>query len=663
MNRLQFEHSPYLLQHKNNPVDWYPWGEAALNKAKIEDKPILLSIGYSSCHWCHVMEHESFSDIKVAEYMNANFVCIKLDREERPDLDKIYMDAIVSITGQGGWPLNCFLTPELKPFYGGTYFPPQPMHQRPSWLQVLQFIVKMVHEKKQEIEDQADRMIKYISNASQTLRQVSRLEKIDIAKDDIVNKLYQSISSRFDRAHGGFGAAPKFPSIHSLTLLLDIYFFSGNKDALDFVFFTLRKMARAGIYDQLAGGFARYATDKEWNIPHFEKMLYDNAQLISIYSKAYKYRKDPLFKKVVMETTSWLDYSMKSNEGGYFSAIDADSEGEEGRYYVWTVEELKSTLSGAEYNILDSIFEISEEGNWRDPFHSDGRTKNILWIKPNLEEERDLYSNKFQKIKDKLLKIRSERVHPLIDTKILVSWNALLIEGWFQAYEAFSEIEYLNKADRVLDFLVAKCLAPNYYLHQLNSPIPAMLDDLAFGISACMHGYLLTEKEHYLSKAGELMNYSFQYFYDPINQSFKYSQSNDLIAQVDDLYDQTMPSASGMMALNLIRLGRLLNKFEWEEIGERILENMAGSIVKYPESLSHWASMLLCKKEGWIEVKTKEFEKMAELLTIYIPNPIFHASSDFENGYSLCHKFICEMPEESIQKFRLLLDKHYHTSV
>ena len=398
VNRLQFEKSPYLLQHKDNPVDWYPWGQEAIERAQSEDKPILVSIGYSSCHWCHVMEHESFSDSEVSAYMNAHFICIKLDREERPDLDKIYMDAVISISGSGGWPLNCFLLPDLRPFYGGTYFPPVPQHQRPSWSQILQFITRIYRERRSDIEAQADRMVDYIKNAASTLRQVAKMEGAHKDPHTTIGILFSNLSKRFDHSHGGFGGAPKFPGTMSVKLLFDLHFFGGNIDALTHALFSLTKIANAGIYDHVAGGFARYATDKEWNIPHFEKMLYDNAQFISTYSIAYKIKPNPLFRKVVFETTSWLKNSLKSADGGYFSAIDADSEGIEGKYYTWTTAELKAILTLDEYDLMIQVFDIYDEGNWEDPFHHSEESKNILWINPNLKDESIIFTDKYQQI-------------------------------------------------------------------------------------------------------------------------------------------------------------------------------------------------------------------------------------------------------------------------
>lgn len=664
MNRLQYEKSPYLLQHKDNPVDWYPWNNEAIEKARSEDKPILVSIGYSSCHWCHVMEHESFSDLQVAAYMNEHFVCIKLDREERPDLDKIYMDAVVSLSGNGGWPLNCFLLPDLRPFYGGTYFPPVPQHQRPSWIQILHFIIRIYKERRADIEDQAERMLNYIKNSSFTLRQVAQMETSGKAMDTIMIDFYTHLSKRFDRSHGGFGTAPKFPGTMTLKLLLDLYFYNANKEALSHVLFTLTKMAKAGIYDQVAGGFARYATDKEWNIPHFEKMLYDNAAFISVYSNAYKIHPDPVFHKVVSETTAWLEENMKSPSGGYFSAVDADSEGIEGKYYTWTTAELKQILTPEEYELMLQVFDIRDEGNWEDPFHPGNESKNIVWVNSDLKNEQIWYSDQYKNLISKLKANRSKRVHPLIDTKILTAWNGLLIIGWLDAYTAFRDDKYYRLAKENLDFILDNCFDESGYRHQYQSTIPPMLDDLSYIIKACISIFQCHFESYYLEKANWLVSHVLKHYYDSTTSSFKYSISqDDLIAYTDDLYDSTMPSSSGVMTENLVRIGRLTGNFEKEKLGEKIISDLEGSIIKYPESLSHWAGLMLAKKQGWIEIKTNRLEEAQKMQELYLPHLILNYAETHEEGISLCHRFTCEMPVDSIQKIRVLLDKHYSTHV
>ena len=663
MNRLQYEKSPYLLQHRDNPVDWYPWGPEALNKASKEDKPILLSIGYSSCHWCHVMEMESFTDARVAEYMNANFINIKLDREERPDLDKIYMDAIMALSGSGGWPLNCFLLPDKRPFYGGTYFPPRSMHKRPSWVQILQFIVQIFTERRAEVEEQASRLTEHIVNSGNTLLQVAKMEQDGLQDTmQIGSSVFDLLKRRFDRTWGGYGAAPKFPATMSHRFLLDYYFYSGDKEALNHVIQSLHTMSRAGIYDQIGGGFARYATDKEWNIPHFEKMLYDNAQFISLLSIAFKISRLSFIERIVRESFRWLIRDMKSPHGGYYSAIDADSEHEEGKYYIWTVDELQTVLSIEEFNLLNNVYAIEQEGNWEDSFHANESPKNILWVRKDTNES-ILNSAELAHLKLKLLDIRSKRIPPLTDTKIILSWNALLSIGLFDAYDAFNDSFYLDEALEILNFIGNNLLINGAYKHQYDSAIPPMLDDLAYSIAAFLQAYRSTGNGTYLAQGQKLAIYVMQHYFNKGSRSFSYSISkNDLIAPANDLYDNTMPSAVGTMAYNLVALGRILAFTEWESLGNDMISDLSGAIVRYPESLSHWASLLLNQLNGWMEVKTGLGAEHRPILSKHIPSLILHNDhGSKEKEISFCHNFSCEKPVKSYEEFRLLLDCHYHS--
>jgi len=665
MNRLQYETSPYLLQHQTNPVDWYPWGEEALKKSKSEDKPILLSIGYSSCHWCHVMERESFTDPVVAGFMNAHFVNIKLDREERPDLDKIYMDAVVAISGSGGWPLNCFLTPDLMPFYGGTYFPPQQAHQRPSWSQVLNHIHKIYTQQKDQVLEQAFRLKQYLESSGQTLYQIKNEPgQENLSAIELGRKMALKFKVRFDKECGGFGHAPKFPATMSIQFLFDYYFFSGETIYLEHAFFSLDHMAYGGMYDQLGGGFSRYATDREWNIPHFEKMLYDNAQLLRVYSLAFKIRPKEIYGQIVEETTQWLIREMKAPDGGYYSAIDADSEHQEGKFYIWEYEELKSLLTLEEWTLFLSVYHILPERNWKDPFHEQANPVNILWIKQEARGLPVLHSTELKLIKEKLVNHRAARVRPLTDTKQLIGWNALLCMGYLEAYSVFQKNIYLEEAQGILGFIKTNGVAgAHHYLHQKNSPIPAMLDDMAYHLSALIQSYTTTGNSEDLNLAMVLMDEVMNTYYDKDKHSFLYSISgNDLIAPANDLYDNTMPSAVGMMAFNLVRLGRLAHREDYEKLSDELILKLKPSILRYPESLSFWAGMLINHTLGWLEVKLGNEQKnlLSELLKIFIPSVIIHPGIQEDKGISFCHSFSCEMPVDSIQEFRLLLNKHYH---
>lgn len=665
MNRLQYETSPYLLQHKTNPVDWYPWGEEALKKARLEDKPILLSIGYSSCHWCHVMERESFTDTAVAGYMNEHFVNIKLDREERPDLDKIYMDAVVAISGAGGWPLNCFLTPDLMPFYGGTYYPPQPAHQRPSWMQILNHIHKIYTQQRDQVTEQAHRLTQYLQNSGQTLYQIkSETGLDDLTALELGRKMALQFKHRFDLEWGGFGGAPKFPATMSIQFLFDYYFFSGETLYLEHAFHCLDSMAYGGIYDQIGGGFSRYATDKEWNIPHFEKMLYDNAQLLKVYSTAYKIRPNPLYAQVVEETTGWLIREMKAAEGGYYSAIDADSEHQEGKFYVWGYDELQSRLNPEEWDLVNSIYDIRPEGNWQDPFHEKAAPVNILWVKKEMRDHPVLFSGELRTIKQKLVGIRSGRIRPLTDTKQLMGWNALLCLGYLEAYSAFEDVRYLREARGIIEFIeTLNPVGPGPYRHQKNSAIPAMLDDMSYYLSALIQAYEYTGDPSFIKSATLKMPDTMNRYFAGEQNTFRYSVSaEDLIAPANDLYDNTMPSAVGMMAYNLVRLGRLTGNAGYEQIGNELIQKLKPSIVRYPESLSYWASLLINSSQGWLEIKQGEDQniRLEDLIKLFVPLAIIHPAAHGESGISFCHSYSCELPVNSIQEFRLLLNKHYH---
>ncbi|HEY2726740.1 MAG TPA: thioredoxin domain-containing protein, partial [Parafilimonas sp.] len=502
-NHLINETSAYLLQHAHNPVNWYAWGDEALKKAKQEDKPILVSIGYSACHWCHVMERESFEDEETATLMNNNFINIKIDREERPDLDHIYMDAVQTITGSGGWPLNVFLTPDLKPFYGGTYFPPMAAFNRSSWKQVINAVANAYQTKKNEIEQQAENLTQHLLNINEFGKTVNQENNLnDVALENIVNNFLKSADTEW----GGFGNAPKFPQTFSILYLLRHFYFTGNEAAFNQATLSLDKMMMGGMYDHIGGGFARYSTDRRWQIPHFEKMLYDNALLIDVYTEAYQLTQKKEYADVVSETIQFIKNEMTSPEGGFYSALDADSEGEEGKYYTWNKKEIDELLGEASETFC-SIYNISEVGNWE---HT-----NILWLpedlktvveKLNLNEQ--ALSTLLKKSKQILFEARQQRVRPLLDTKVLLSWNALLIKSLCKAYAAFGNKEYLFIAERNILFIEKNLQSMNgKYYHSWNKTInnqQAFLDDYAALIQAYIFLSQFTSNTDYLIKAKEL---------------------------------------------------------------------------------------------------------------------------------------------------------------
>jgi len=459
-NRLIHESSPYLLQHAQNPVDWYPWGEEALERARKEDKPILVSIGYAACHWCHVMERESFEDAAIASIMNEHFINIKIDREERPDLDHIYMDAVQAISGSGGWPLNVFLTPEAKPFYGGTYFPPVQAHNRSSWREVLLGIHAAFTERRNEINAQAENLTEHLTHSNSFGLKIGKgPQDVKAVKSESLQTIAQQLLENADRVWGGFGNAPKFPQTFSIQFLLRHYHFTEDQSALDQALLSLDKMIYGGIYDQIGGGFARYSTDKAWFAPHFEKMLYDNALLVAVMSEAYQLTQHELYAKAIRQTLAFIEREMLDASGGFYSALDADSEGVEGKFYTWTKAEI-NTLLGEDAAIFCAYYNITEEGNWE---HS-----NILWVKTGASSfagEHGIDIQALQTLLEKsgriLMKARDQRIRPALDDKILLGWNALMNQAYSKAFAALGEESYRQRAIENMEFLESAMAQPD----------------------------------------------------------------------------------------------------------------------------------------------------------------------------------------------------------
>ncbi len=559
MNLLQYETSPYLLQHAHNPVDWHPWGELALTKAKEQNKPILVSIGYAACHWCHVMERESFENESVAALMNEHFINIKIDREERPDLDAIYMDAVQMISGSGGWPLNVFLTPDTKPFYGGTYFPPVNTYNRSSWKDVLLAINQAWHEKQEEIIEQANGLTDHIKNSS-LFGQLEKSEAVFTAAS--LETITKNLLAQADSEWGGFGRAPKFPQTFSIQFLLrqsvnresSSVSSSLNTDMLDDLnelknnaefgdsshdsrltshgpglaqaLLSIDKMIQGGIYDQLQGGFARYSTDAQWLAPHFEKMLYDNALLISVICEAYQLTRIDSYKSVIEQTMSFIKKEWQSAEGGFFSAYDADSEGIEGKYYVWEKKEIDHLL-GEEAPLFCRFYDVSEAGNWE---HT-----NILWVQQNLEsfceaENLDLAKTKemLEKSKSVLLAARENRIKPLLDDKILLGWNALMITACCKAYGALGNKDYITMAIACENFIQQKMQDENgrlFHNYKQKAANPAFLDDYALYVQALIHLQECTGNLEYLYRAKNYIELVEKDFSDDSSPFFFYTPS------------------------------------------------------------------------------------------------------------------------------------------
>ncbi len=559
-NRLINETSPYLLQHAHNPVDWYPWGEEALECSKREDKPILLSIGYSACHWCHVMEHESFENEQIAEIMNEHFVNIKVDREERPDLDEIYMNAVQMLTGSGGWPMTMFLTPDLKPFYGGTYFPPDDRYGRPGFARVLLGVSEAYRERREAVANQADQITEH-------LNQTSEMEVHDhLLTTDLLSRANQDYRSRFDARHGGFGSAPKFPPSMGLSMLLRYWHRTGNPNALEMVELTLEKMARGGMYDQLGGGFHRYSTDAVWLAPHFEKMLYDNALLTMIYLEAYQATGKDFYRQIARET---LDYVLREmyNEGagGFYSTQDADSEGVEGKFFVWTPDAVEALLGKEKAQIFCEFYDITAHGNFEH--------QNILHV----QTPPDIFARKLKmgvgeleailaEGKQTLFEAREQRIKPGLDDKILTSWNGLMIQSMAAGYQILEDERYLEAAEKSAKFTLTELSQDNGLLLRTyragKSHLNAYLEDYSYLVAGLIQLYEATFNLQWLKEADRLNRIMIEQFWDDVNGGFFFTGEahESLIVQSKSAHDGATPAGASIAVHNLLRLAKLLNQ-------------------------------------------------------------------------------------------------------
>ncbi len=627
-NALIHETSPYLLQHAHNPVNWYPWGEEALQKAIAEDKPILVSIGYAACHWCHVMERESFEDEATAALMNEHFINIKIDREERPDLDHIYMDAVQAMAGSGGWPLNAFLTPDKKPFYGGTYFPPQAVMNRPSWKEVLVAVSDAFKNQRTDIEQQADGLTQHLFQANNfginTNEQAFSIEQIDSACDNLLKQA--------DKQWGGFGAAPKFPQTFSIQILLRYYTLEKERnpqlaqDALKQALLSLDKMIEGGIYDQIGGGFARYSTDPEWLAPHFEKMLYDNALLVTTLSEAYAITQNEYYKSTIEHTLAFIDRELTHPLNGFYAALDADSEGEEGKYYVCQLEEIQELL-GPDAAVYCDYYNVSANGNWEE--------KNILRILeplPVFAANRQYKIEDLQLLLDKcnniLLAAREQRIKPALDDKIILGWNALMNTAYSNAYAATGNTAYRKKAISNMEFLLSAFQTKEGHWQHVwkngAAKYPAFLDDYAYLIQALLQLHRVTANTDYLLQAKELCEKVVTDFSEP-DGYFYYTpeQQTDVIVRKKEVYDGATPSGNSVMARNLLELGLLFDQRDWQERSYQMTKGLATVAVKYPTSFGIWLSGLYQQISGTKEiVLIGNFESSLEEL---LAQPLFHS--------------------------------------
>lgn len=673
-NRLINESSPYLLQHAHNPVEWYPWGEEALALAKQSNKPILVSIGYSACHWCHVMEKESFENETTAAYMNEHFINIKIDREERPDLDHIYMDAVQAIAGNGGWPLNVFLTTDLKPFYGGTYFPPQRAFNRPSWLEVLGLMKDAWVNKREEIEQQAQVLIDHIGKSGNFLQDKLQLHHEEFFTEEDAKKTTSNLLKNADKHEGGFGNAPKFPQTFSINYLMYYGHFFGDKVAMEQAFLSLRKMLRGGIYDHLAGGLCRYSTDAAWLVPHFEKMLYDNALLMISLSEAFQLSGDKEFENGMLSIYHFLKNEMQDASGGFYAALDADSEGEEGKYYVWQKKEIDEILK-EEAVLCCKWFGITEDGNWEE--------KNILTKKKTVAEfsleegiEHNLLEEKISTWIEKLSAERSKRVRPGTDDKILLGWNALLVTALCKAYAATEAQMYKVDAENLYERLIILFeINPGILLHTYKNgkaTVPAFLDDYANLIEAAIHLQEISGNQQYLHDAkrfSETVIHS--YSADSGLFYFTGKGQKDVVLRKIELYDGAVPSGNSVMLDNLMYLSVVFDIPAWKERVIVVLESLKKAYVKYPSSFAVHAKVCLKQLLGLNEIVItgKNYEEMLkDILRIYLPNRIIQSSmvksdmpllkdKDYEKErlIYLCRDYMCKGPVSSLSEFRSIL--------
>ena len=624
MNRLAKEKSPYLRQHASNPVDWYPWCDEAIAKAVAEDKPILLSIGYSTCHWCHVMNRESFMDEETASIINRYFVAIKVDREERPDIDQLYMSAVVSLTGRGGWPLTVFLTPTLKPFYGGTYFPPEDRFGIPGFKRVLLTIAEYWRKDRDRIEEASLKLLTYLKE---------RYKSIPHEPDQqVVQETILRLSNAFDPLYGGFGEAPKFPNAPLLAFLVRYYLRTKSKAALSMLTKSLTSMAKGGILDQLAGGFHRYSTDRFWLIPHFEKMLCDNALLASIYIDGWRISKDQLYREVAEKTLNWILTEMASPRGGFYSAQDAESGGKEGEYYTWTKEEIDRLVGSKVFNLY---YGVTDEGNF------EGR--NILYVAKEVKQvaselglDEQQVQQELSRARAILLKEREKRTKPDVDTKILTSWNALTISALSSAYQAFNEDKYLEAAKLCASFIKQELMKDDMLYHSWcdgEAKIKGLLEDYAYLTNALLDLYESDFDVEWLVWAKSLAEKAIETFEDKNEGGFYNSVDESLVLKLKDAQDGATPSPYGMMIHALLRLADLMQNERFALVAERAIKAAWGALAEAPEAYTTLILALDYKNAQPVEVVIAGEPKRAkplleEVYQTLLPKRILAQTSD-----------------------------------
>jgi uncharacterized protein YyaL (SSP411 family) len=663
-NHLSEETSPYLLQHVDNPVDWHPWGEKALNLAKKENKPILLSIGYAACHWCHVMAHESFEDDETALLMNEHFINIKVDREERPDLDSIYMSAVTAMTGHGGWPMTVFLTAEGRPFYSGTYFPKEPRYGMPSFRQILAGVADAWKNQHGKVQEGAEQITQHVCQTASISAQVEVLDT------EMLTSAVADLKKRFDRTWGGFGQAPKFPQPMVIEFLLREHLRSGNVEALGMAEFTLQRMAQGGMYDQIGGGFARYSVDDQWLVPHFEKMLYDNAQLARVYLHAWQCTGNPLYRRVAEETLDYVYREMRHSDGGFYSSLDADSEGVEGKFYVWSADEIRAIL-GDDATLFMQIYDVTDSGNWEG--------HNILRLSIRASDiaaqtgldEAELV-NKMASARRKLYDVRSKRIWPGLDDKVLTAWNGLMLAAFAEAAQALDRTDYKDVATSNAEFLHATMRAEDGRLLRTwkagsQAKYNGYLEDYAFLAEGLLALYQTTFDERWFQWARELADAMLAHFSDAENGGFHDTRDDheQLIHRPKDVQDNAIPSGNAMAAHVLLKLSLLTGGPGYWDTAERAVRAVGTLMTQYPSGFGEWlnAASLIMGESREIALIGND-EQIAPLLEVvrtgYRPLQVVAAGAGAEDervpllanrpqvndsgtAY-VCRRFVCNTP-------------------
>ena len=653
-NDLIKETSPYLLQHAHNPVQWKPWSETLLETATAANKPILLSIGYAACHWCHVMERESFENETVADFMNAHFINIKVDREERPDIDHIYMDALQAMTGSGGWPLNIFLLPNGQPFYGGTYFPPQAMQNRASWMDVLKGVRAAFDNNRDKLEEQATHLTQHLLQSNIKALQNQKVE--EVATKDEFQLIAQKILQNADTQWGGFGVAPKFPQTFSLQVLFRNYFQNKDQASIVHAIRSIDKMIQGGIYDHVGGGFSRYSVDAMWQAPHFEKMLYDNALLLGILAEAYQITKKSIYFNVMQATFEFLQRELCNGKGGYYAALDADSEGVEGKFYTWSYDELKAVIDPAIFDDFIAYYQVVQSGNWE---HT-----NILWTQNEIEKE---WEPIWQKEIKKLFDTRAVRVRPALDHKVILGWNAMLIVGFCKMYAATGNAQYKNAALECIDWLEANLYheKEHYFYHSSANgtpKAPAFLDDYANLIQAYIQLQEISGNINYLIQAKIWMDYVLQHFIDEEGLYFYYTASyqKDVIIRKKESYDGAQPSGNALICSSLFYLGHVFDLTNWTLHASNMMHSIRPTLLQYPGSFGCWAQTFYQMSAGMTElvgVGPTVYESLHALNAPFLPNAIRITSQVLDerlallkdkkcidNQYFICKNNTCSQP-------------------